>query len=120
MTSTRIIVNATHLATRELSDSPMVQYPAPASRWTSSAMHRPNRDRPRLTKRETQVLLLIARGFNSKEMACGLNLSKPTVETFVRRLMTKLEARSRPHLVANAFTIGLLRIDSNGELSVGL
>ena len=70
----------------------------------------------RLSPREAQVLGLVASGYNSKEIASTLCRSKATVESFVRRLMDKLDARSRPHLVALAFTAGLLRHDAQGML----
>jgi DNA-binding CsgD family transcriptional regulator len=71
-----------------------------------------------LTERETQILFLIAQGYNSNEMAAHLNRTKATVESFVRRLVTKFSARSRAHVVARAFQAGHLWLDDERKLCV--
>jgi PAS domain S-box-containing protein len=53
-----------------------------------------------LTKREREVVTLIALGQDTAEIAKELHVSPETVRTHVRNAMSKLGARTRAHLVA--------------------
>ena len=53
-----------------------------------------------LSPREQEVLELLARGYLYKEIADRLNISVPTVNTYVRRIYEKLHVRSRGQAVA--------------------
>lgn len=53
-----------------------------------------------LSAREQEVLDLLARGYLYKEIADRLNISHPTVNTYVRRVYEKLHVRSRAQAVA--------------------
>jgi DNA-binding NarL/FixJ family response regulator len=53
-----------------------------------------------LSPREQEVLDLLARGYLYKEIADRLNISGPTVNTYVRRIYEKLHVRSRAQAVA--------------------
>jgi DNA-binding NarL/FixJ family response regulator len=53
-----------------------------------------------LSPREQEVLDLLARGYLYKEIAELLNISVPTVNTYVRRMYEKLHVRSRAQAVA--------------------
>jgi DNA-binding NarL/FixJ family response regulator len=53
-----------------------------------------------LAARERQVLDLMARGYISKEIADNLNISIPTVNTYIRRIYEKLHVHSRAQAVA--------------------
>lgn len=53
-----------------------------------------------LSPREHEVLDLLARGYLYKEIAERLNISVPTVNTYVRRMYEKLHVRSRAQAVA--------------------
>jgi PAS domain S-box-containing protein len=53
-----------------------------------------------LSKRELEIVELVAMGLTSSEIAGELHVSHNTVRTHVRNAMSKLEARSRAHLVA--------------------
>ena len=68
---------------------------------THKAVERP------LTGREREVLQLIAEGSSSKEIAAGLRLSVPTVETHRRHLMEKLDLHSVAELTKYAIREGL-------------
>ena len=48
----------------------------------------------RLTRRELQVLQLIAEGNSTKEMAAILAISEKTVETHRKQIMDKLDIRT--------------------------
>lgn len=61
-----------------------------------------------LSKREQEVLQLVALGHTSKEIADQLSVSAKTVDTYRARGMEKLELRSRAALVRFALANGLL------------
>ncbi len=64
---------------------------------------------------EQAILEALANGAQSKEMAAIINRSRGTVEFYIRMLFVKLEARSRPHLVAQAFRKGLLSVHGSAH-----
>ena len=53
-----------------------------------------------LSPREREVLELLARGYLYKEIAETLQISGPTVNTYIRRIYEKLHVRSRSQAVA--------------------
>jgi DNA-binding NarL/FixJ family response regulator len=53
-----------------------------------------------LSRREAEVLNLLAKGFLYKEIADFLQISLPTVSTYVRRIYEKLHVHSRAQAVA--------------------
>jgi len=53
-----------------------------------------------LSPREQEVLELLARGYLYKEIAERLNISVPTVNTYIRRMYEKLHVQSRAQAVA--------------------
>lgn len=61
-----------------------------------------------VTQREGEVLALIGRGLSNSEIAARLSITMPTVKTYVGRLLTKLNARDRVHLVIIAYETGLV------------
>jgi DNA-binding NarL/FixJ family response regulator len=64
-------------------------------------------DRPHLTRRELEVLKLIASGNSTNEIAGQLFISAVTVETHRRNLMQKLQLRNVAGLVRYAVEHGL-------------
>jgi DNA-binding NarL/FixJ family response regulator len=62
-----------------------------------------------LTDREREVVVLVAEGRSSKEIAMALNISVKTVESHRRNLMHKLHLRSVADLVRYAMRKGLVQ-----------
>jgi DNA-binding CsgD family transcriptional regulator len=62
-----------------------------------------------ITKRELEILELIAQGLSNREIAVKLFVSENTVKTHSSRLFDKLSAKRRTQAVQIAKEIGLLR-----------
>lgn len=62
----------------------------------------------RLTEIELAIVRALAQGMQSKEIASSLDRSRPTIEFHIRMLFAKMQARSRAHVVARSFELGLL------------
>jgi predicted ATPase/DNA-binding CsgD family transcriptional regulator len=60
-----------------------------------------------LTRRESEVAELVARGMTNREIAARLYVSTRTVETHVDHILTKLDLSTRTQLVARAHEGGL-------------
>ncbi|MFD5081374.1 response regulator [Kitasatospora sp. NPDC058201] len=63
-----------------------------------------------VTDREREILTLVGRGLSNGEIAGELVLSMATVKTYVTRLLSKLDARDRVHLVILAYEAGLVTL----------
>ena len=66
------------------------------------------RDIPRLTRRQFDVLHLMALGLGNHDIAARLSLSESTVKGHVSCLLDLLDADNRTACVLNARTLGLL------------
>lgn len=62
------------------------------------------------SKREREVLALLARGETDAQIADRLELSPATVQTHVRNAKAKLGARTRAQAVALALVAGLIKL----------
>ncbi|HEX9712496.1 MAG TPA: response regulator transcription factor [Actinomycetota bacterium] len=64
---------------------------------------------PKLTARENEVLVLVAKGFTYREIAEKLFISVKTVQNHVQNILTKLQLRKRYELMRYAIGKGLDR-----------
>jgi DNA-binding NarL/FixJ family response regulator len=72
-----------------------------------------------LTKRELEVLRLLAEGLSQKEIAAELVISSKTVAAHVQHVLGKLGVHSRTQAVAQAYRRGLLNGYSLDDARVG-
>lgn len=63
-----------------------------------------------ITRRELDVLQLLARGYSNKEIAIQLAISEHTVKSHVTNILSKLEARDRAEAVAKAIQKGVIQV----------
>lgn len=64
-----------------------------------------------LSKREREVLLMVAQGYTNRQVAERLDLSVKSVESYRARLLEKLGLQTRVELHRYALASGLLRAD---------
>jgi DNA-binding NarL/FixJ family response regulator len=92
--------------TRELLDRYAALLPTPEESSSEPTTH------PllaRLTDREGEVLLALARGLSNSEIAAEMSLSEATVKTHVTRILAKLELRDRVQAVVMAYEQRLIQ-----------
>jgi DNA-binding NarL/FixJ family response regulator len=77
-----------------------------AYRQSSTAQPSPALDR--LTRRELEVLRLMARGASNREIAEELFVSEVTVKSHIGHIFTKLDLRDRAAAIVFAFDHGLV------------
>jgi two-component system NarL family response regulator len=65
---------------------------------------------PRLTEREMEVLKLVAKGLNNRDIAKQLFISENTVKNHIRNILEKLQLHSRMEAVVYAVREKLLEI----------
>lgn len=65
-------------------------------------------DNPIITRREKEVLRLIAEGLTNTEIAEKLFISVPTVNTHRKSLLEKFEVKNTATLIGKAIRVGLL------------
>ncbi|MBN1811874.1 MAG: response regulator transcription factor [Anaerolineae bacterium] len=70
----------------------------------------------KLTKRETEVLQLLAQGRSNKEIAVDLSVAEKTVKTHVSNILGKLGVSSRTQAALYAIRIGLASLDHAGSV----
>lgn len=62
-----------------------------------------------LTRRETEVLTLVADGLSNSAIADSLHLTEGTVKSHLARIFVKLDVDSRTAAVAVAANLGIIR-----------
>jgi len=66
-----------------------------------------------LSNRETEVLGYIADEFTTSEIGNKLHLSKNTIETHRRNILSKLGVRNTAGMIRRGFELGFLKLNSN-------
>jgi DNA-binding NarL/FixJ family response regulator len=66
---------------------------------------------PKLSRRELDVLELIARGVSNKRIGVRLGVTEGTVKSHVNNILGKLSASDRTDAVTRALKLGLLTLD---------
>jgi two-component system, NarL family, response regulator NreC len=64
-----------------------------------------------LSRREQEVLRMLAYGYTLKEIASSLNISRKSIETYRARTREKLGLRTRSDIVRYALQTGMFNID---------
>lgn len=70
--------------------------------------------RPQLTRREMEVLELLAKGRSNKEIASILHLSEDAVKSRLKILFQKMDVEDRTGAVVTALRLGLVQLDAGG------
>lgn len=76
----------------------------------AEAVRRPNQQGPHLTRRQREVLQLVAEGKTMKEVATLLSLSTRTVESYKYEIMRTLGIHTNAELVQYAIRIGAISV----------
>jgi len=63
-----------------------------------------------ITTREYEILILLSRGFSSKEIGKRIFITEDTVNTHRKKLLLKLNAANSAELVRIAFEKGLITL----------
>jgi DNA-binding NarL/FixJ family response regulator len=79
-----------------------------ATRHLLQATTQPTQSIERLTKREQEVLALLARGDTNRQIADALSIAEKTVSVHVSNLLSKLGLASRTQAALFATRIGLI------------
>ena len=87
---------------------PAVIDPVPLPAPTPFAPDPATRDHLRITRRELEILALVARGLSNREIAAELFVSENTVKTHCSRAFDKLGARRRTEAVQLGKQFGLI------------
>jgi len=87
--------------------SPAISTAAALKNETAGFLEKSMADSGSLTKRELQVLQLIADGHSTKEIAAILEISVKTIETHRKQIMDKLEIRTTAGLTKYCIREGL-------------
>lgn len=99
----RLVASGDGLLTPELTRHIVARFATEAPKHTGRAALV-----SRLTEREREVLVLIARGLSNREIASDLTVGIETVKTHVKRIFMKLDVRDRAQAVAVAYEAGVV------------
>ena len=65
-----------------------------------------------ITRREREILVLLADGFTTRQVGRRLGISPRTVETHVAKLYRKLAVSTRLQALARAASLGIIQLDA--------
>jgi len=73
-----------------------------------------------LTPRETEVLMLVAKGLQNMRIADMLKISDGTVRTHINNIMDKMDVRTRIEIVVKSLSLGWITINNLSDEKYGL
>lgn len=76
----------------------------------SQPVAQPTTTTGKLSKRESQVLALVASGYSNQEIANELNIAHNTVKNHLRSILSKLEVKNRAQAAAYAVSHGMVTL----------
>ena len=92
----------------EIAAAMMAEFPLNAERLTNG--HEPDVVESPLTKREREILQLVADGHSTAEIARSLFISAKTVKNHLASIYVKLEARDRTQAVLSGVRLGIVSL----------
>ncbi len=78
------------------------------SEEVATALQKPVTKKPPITRREKEVLQLIAQGYTNSQIAEQLYISIPTVNTHRKSLLEKFEAKNTAILISIVIRLGII------------
>jgi DNA-binding NarL/FixJ family response regulator len=108
--ATAIATAAGEALSAELATSILSEFTAASRTARSETVTAPSEPSP-LTKREEEILQLIADGYSTSEVAGRLFISGKTVKNHLASIYGKLDARDRTQAVLSAVRIGIIRLN---------
>ena len=92
----------------EIAAAMMAEFPFNAERFTNG--HEPDVVESPLTKREREILQLVADGHSTAEIARSLFISAKTVKNHLASIYAKLDARDRTQAVISGVRLGIVQL----------
>ena len=106
----RAVARGESLISPSMAGKLLAEFTAVTSRSDVGGTGTDDDDAPRLSRRELEVLRLVAEGRTNREAAAALNLSENTVKNHVANILDKLHLRSRLEAVVYAVRTKLLEL----------
>ena len=78
---------------------------------TPTAITRRQTEEPPLTPREEEVVQLLAKGLQTKEIAAALDISEATAQAHLKRVFVKLGVHDRTEAVLAAMRLGIVHLE---------
>ncbi len=110
-TTTEIVDAVNRVANGERVLAPSVADVAGAARPAAATRPEPSSTRPLISKREEEVLRLMATGVSIPDAASRLFISVKTVKNHLSSIYQKLDSHDRAQAVLKAMRMGLIRMD---------
>ena len=105
---TRLLAPRERVVDRVVDRIVEVEVPVPAVPSRNAVADDTTRERLGITRREMEILALVARGLSNREIGETLFVSENTVKTHCSRAFDKLGARRRTEAVQRSKELGLL------------
>jgi DNA-binding NarL/FixJ family response regulator len=104
-------IRSVHAGQARISPSMASKLISEFATMSKKSEERPSAAQPRLTDREMEVLRLVAKGRNNRDIAKELFISENTVKNHIRNILEKLHLHSRMQAVVYAVREKLLEIE---------